>query len=56
MGNSLHDDYRVLVLAPFGKDAALVREVLERSGIPVGVVSEWLRLPAAWAAEPVPLS
>src|SRR3984885_5730211 len=40
MGNSLHDDYRVLVLAPFGKDAVLVREVLERSGIPVGVVSD----------------
>src|SRR6202158_4139088 len=39
MGNSLHDDYRVLVLAPFGKDAVLVREVLERSGIPVGVVA-----------------
>ncbi|MGA8273057.1 MAG: sensor histidine kinase [Candidatus Sulfotelmatobacter sp.] len=34
----LNDDYRVLVLAPFGKDAILVREVLERSGIPVGVV------------------
>ncbi len=34
----LHDDYRVLVLAPFGKDALLVREVLEGSGIPVGVV------------------
>jgi signal transduction histidine kinase len=34
----LHDDYRVLVLAPFGKDAQLVREVLESSGIPVGVV------------------
>jgi hypothetical protein len=31
-------DYRVLVLAPFGKDAILVREVLERSGIPAGVV------------------
>jgi signal transduction histidine kinase len=29
----------VQVLAPFGKDAALVREVLERSGIPVAVVS-----------------
>jgi signal transduction histidine kinase len=36
----LHDDYRVLVLAPFGKDAILVREVLERSGIPVGVVAQ----------------
>lgn len=35
---SLHEDYRVLVLAPFGKDAVLVREVLEKSGIPVGVV------------------
>jgi signal transduction histidine kinase len=35
---SLHTDYRILVLAPFGKDGLLVREVLERSGIPVGVV------------------
>jgi signal transduction histidine kinase len=33
-----HIDYQVLVLAPFGKDAVLVREVLERSGIPVSVV------------------
>jgi len=39
MPASLHSDYRVLVLAPFGKDAMLVREVLERSGIPVGVVA-----------------
>ncbi len=39
MTTSLHSDYRVLVLAPFGKDAVLVREVLERSGIPVGVVN-----------------
>src|ERR1700731_420939 len=39
MTTSLHSDYRVLVLAPFGKDAILVREVLERSGIPVGVVA-----------------
>jgi signal transduction histidine kinase len=38
MASLLHSDYRVLVLAPFGKDAILVREVLERSGIPVGVV------------------
>lgn len=38
MVSSLHADYRVLVLAPIGKDAVLVREVLERSGIPVGVV------------------
>ncbi len=38
MSSVLHADYRVLVLAPFGKDAVLVREVLERSGIPVGVV------------------
>jgi signal transduction histidine kinase len=38
MMTPLHSDYRVLVLAPFGKDAMLVREVLERSGIPVGVV------------------
>ncbi|MGA9390260.1 MAG: sensor histidine kinase [Candidatus Sulfotelmatobacter sp.] len=38
MATLLHADYRVLVLAPFGKDALLVREVLERSGIPVGVV------------------
>ena len=34
----IHADYRVQVLAPFGKDAALVREVLERSGIPVAIV------------------
>src|ERR1700693_2953266 len=39
MTTSLHSDYRVLVLAPFGKDAILVREVLERSGIPVEVVT-----------------
>lgn len=39
MPSVLHDDYRVLILAPFGKDAVLVREVLERSGIPVGVVN-----------------
>jgi signal transduction histidine kinase len=38
MSTFLHADYRVLVLAPFGKDAALVREVLESSGIPVEVV------------------
>jgi signal transduction histidine kinase len=38
MTTSLQADYRVLVLAPFGKDAALVCEVLERSGIPVGIV------------------
>jgi signal transduction histidine kinase len=35
--NLLQADYQVQVLAPFGKDAALVREVLERSGIPVAV-------------------
>ena len=34
-----HPDYRVLVLAP-EKDAILVHEALERSGIPVAVVSE----------------
>jgi signal transduction histidine kinase len=39
MDTLLHADYRVQVLAPFGKDGALVREVLERSGIPVAVVS-----------------
>lgn len=39
MRSALQDDYRVLILAPFGKDAVLVREVLERSGIPVGVVN-----------------
>jgi signal transduction histidine kinase len=38
MATFLDADYQVLVLAPFGKDALLVREVLERSGIPVGVV------------------
>src|SRR2546430_859542 len=36
---SLDSDYTVLVLAPFGKDAILIREVLERSGMPVGVVA-----------------
>ncbi len=36
---SSNSDYRVLLLAPFGKDAELMREVLERSGIPVGVVA-----------------
>ena len=39
MPNFLHSDYQVLVLAPFGKDALLVRQVLERSGILVGVVA-----------------
>lgn len=38
MPNFVQTDYRVLVLAPFGKDAMLMREVLEKSGIPVGVV------------------
>jgi signal transduction histidine kinase len=38
MATSLHSDYRVLVLAPFGKDAVLMCEVLEHSGIPVGIV------------------
>lgn len=38
MPTVFHADYRVNVLAPFGKDAALVREVLERSGIPVTVM------------------
>jgi signal transduction histidine kinase len=33
----LKPEYRVLVLAPFGKDALLVQTVLEHSGIPVGV-------------------
>jgi signal transduction histidine kinase len=33
----LHSDYRVQVLTPFGKDAALVRQVLEQSGIPVEI-------------------
>ena len=39
MTTLLHSDYCVLVLAPFGKDAMLMREVLEGSGIPVGVVN-----------------
>jgi signal transduction histidine kinase len=38
MATSLDADYQVLVLAPFGKDALLVREVLEHSGIPVSIV------------------
>jgi hypothetical protein len=40
MTTLLHSDYHVLVLAPFGKDGALVREVLLRSGIPVNVVTD----------------
>ena len=40
MPTLLHSDYRVPVLAPFGKDATLVREVLERSGVPVVVVAD----------------
>jgi signal transduction histidine kinase len=40
MKTLLHSDYHVLVLAPFGKDGALVREVLLRSGIPVNVVTD----------------
>lgn len=32
MPSALHDDYRVLILAPFGKDAMLVREVLSARG------------------------
>jgi signal transduction histidine kinase len=39
MRTSFDSDYQILVLAPFGKDATLIREVLERSGIPVGVVA-----------------
>jgi signal transduction histidine kinase len=39
MQTSLQTDYRVMVLASFGKDAELIREVLERSGIPVSVVT-----------------
>jgi signal transduction histidine kinase len=38
MASSLHPEHQVLILAPFGKDAVLVREVLDRSGIPVNVV------------------
>lgn len=38
MTNTLDADYRVLVLAPFGKDAVLMSEVLKCSGIPVAVV------------------
>jgi signal transduction histidine kinase len=40
MGTNLQNDCRILVLAPFGKDAILMREVLERSGIPVGIVAD----------------
>jgi len=39
MHTPFDSDYQILVLAPFGKDAMLIREVLERSGIPVGVVA-----------------
>lgn len=35
---ALQPHFRILVLAPFGKDALLVQAVLERSGIPVGIV------------------
>jgi signal transduction histidine kinase len=35
----LQSEYQVVVLAPFGKDAPLVQAVLERSGIPVSVVT-----------------
>jgi signal transduction histidine kinase len=38
MHTSFDSDYQILVLAPFGKDSMLIREVLQRSGIPVGVV------------------
>lgn len=38
MSTLFHSDYCVLVLAPFGKDALLMREVFERSGIPVAIV------------------
>ncbi|MGA8431063.1 MAG: ATP-binding protein [Candidatus Sulfotelmatobacter sp.] len=38
MTTTLQTDYRVLVLAPFGKDAELLSKVLERSGIPIDVV------------------
>lgn len=37
---SLHSDYKVLILAPFGKDGSLMREVLERSGIPATIVQD----------------
>jgi len=38
MSQLLHEEYRVHVLAPFGKDASLIQEVLERSGFPVAIV------------------
>ncbi len=38
MTTTLQTDYRVLVLAPFGKDAELLSKVLEGSGIPVDIV------------------
>ncbi len=40
MADLLHEEYRVHVLAPFGKDAQLICEVLDRSNIPVAAVSE----------------
>jgi signal transduction histidine kinase len=36
----LQDEYKVHVLAPFGKDAVLIGEVLNRSGIPVVTVDD----------------
>jgi signal transduction histidine kinase len=36
----LHSDYRVQVLTPFGKDATLVSQVLEQSGIPVEIAED----------------
>jgi signal transduction histidine kinase len=35
----LQSEFKVLILAPFGKDAPLVQAVLERSGIPVAIVN-----------------
>ena len=54
MATSFHGDYRVLVLAPFGKDAVLVREVLEflhaeLIGEKVQVLAEFETLPGATA-------
>lgn len=39
MSEILHEEYRVHVLAPFGKDASLIQEVLERSGFQVAIVA-----------------
>ena len=40
MTAQLNTDYKVLLLAAFGKDAELMRRVLEQSGFPVEIVKD----------------